>query len=184
MARTCTICRHTQRNEIDRALVAGEPYRSVAQRFEASAPAVYRHQRGHLVKAMVKAHDAREVAHGDSLVAQLQDLQQRALGILTEAERSGDHRTALAAIRESRGCLELGSKLTGKLVEQHEHVTNHNITVQVLASLAEEIRNMPVVDIQVPREELLQGEEALPGFGGFEPPLDVGDPNPLLLSRR
>ena len=192
MARTCTICRHPERNEIDRALVAGEPYRGVARLYKASESAVYRHQQGHLVKAMVKAHDAQEVAHGDSLVDQLQSLQQRALGILTEAERSGDHRTALAAIRESRGCLELGSKLAGQLVEQHEHgaknIFHINVLQEVFQTVGDELKRLnlngssmgPVFEIPG-SEALMSGEEAQPGFGDFESPVDAGNRIPLRL---
>ena len=64
---------------------------------------------------MAKALDAREVhdlEHRDNLLSQLLHLHERATAILTRAEDSGDLRAAIAAIREVRGCLEFGSKLT------------------------------------------------------------------------
>jgi hypothetical protein len=121
MPRVCTICRHPDREAMDRALVSGEPYRVVANRFEASASALFRHQE-HLPKALVKAREAQEVAHADDLLAQVKDLGERALRVLAAAEESGDLRAATGAIREARGCLELLGKVTGELFERHAHL--------------------------------------------------------------
>ena len=55
MPRTCTVCTHQARKDIDKALLDGGPYRGVAERFGASASAVYRHRQDHLPKALVKA---------------------------------------------------------------------------------------------------------------------------------
>lgn len=86
MARTCTICTHPSLESIDHALVAGAAYRSVAKRYEASPPSVYRHQHGHLPGILMKAQEANEVAHADSLLEQLRRLQIETLGILARAE--------------------------------------------------------------------------------------------------
>ncbi len=48
----------------------------------------------------------------------MRDLQDRALAILGRAESAGELRTALAAIRETRGNLELLAKLLGDLDER------------------------------------------------------------------
>ena len=37
------------------------------------------------------------------------------MGILDKAERADDHRSAIAAIREARSCVELLGKLAGEL---------------------------------------------------------------------
>ena len=113
MARTCTVCIHPAREEIDKALLDGGPYRRIAGRFGASPSAVYRHKKDHLPKALIKAAEVREVQHGDDLLDQLRGLQERAVRILGQAEAAGDLRTALAAVREARGCLELLGKATG-----------------------------------------------------------------------
>ena len=112
MPRTCTICASPQHQAIDQSLVAGTPYRTVAERFAAGPASVYRHQQGHLPATMLKAREAQEVAHADGLLAQLQSLQQKALGILARAEGMGDLRSALTALRELRGTVELTAKLT------------------------------------------------------------------------
>jgi len=44
MPRPCSICRHPERQAIDQALAAKEPYRNIAERFETSPAALHRHQ--------------------------------------------------------------------------------------------------------------------------------------------
>jgi hypothetical protein len=115
--RTCTICTHERRAEIDAALLDGEPYRVIAIRCEASASAVQRH-REHLPSFIVKAHEAQEVAQADTLLEQVRSLQTRALSILDKAEDAGDLRTAVSAIREARATVELFAKLSGELQQE------------------------------------------------------------------
>jgi hypothetical protein len=79
---------------------------------------IRRHKADHLPAALTKAQDAAEVAQADDLLAQVRDLQAKALSILATAEAQGDLRTALAAIREARGNLELLAKLLGELDER------------------------------------------------------------------
>jgi hypothetical protein len=64
------------------------------------------------------AQAAEEVAQADELLAEVRNLQSRAYGILDKAESAGDLRTALGAIREARGNLELLAKLLGELDER------------------------------------------------------------------
>ncbi len=118
MPRVCTICTHKDREAINRDLLAGEPYRGIAKRYGASEGAVYRHKLEHLPVTLVKAQEAQEAAHADNLLEQVKNLQSRALTILDKAEASGDLRTALSAIREARGNLELLAKLLGELQQE------------------------------------------------------------------
>ena len=118
MPRSCTVCTHDENHAINVALVHREPYRSIAKRFGVSAAAVQRHSRDHIPQLLVKASEALEVADADDLLAQVQDLQARTLGILDAAETSHEHRTGLSAIREARGNLELLAKLLGELDER------------------------------------------------------------------
>ncbi len=116
MGRRCTVCTHPKRDEIDRALIAGEPYRDIARRYGLSKDALRRH-REHIPKELARSREAEEVARADELLGQVQELRDRALSILDKAERSKDLRTALQAIREARQCVELLAKLAGELSE-------------------------------------------------------------------
>jgi hypothetical protein len=116
MPRRCTVCSHPEREAINKALVAGEPYRTVANRYESlSQAAVQRHQENHLPATLARAKEAGEIAHADSLLEDVRSLQRRTLAILEATEETSEHRVALAAIREARSNLELLAKLLGEL---------------------------------------------------------------------
>ncbi len=119
MPRRCTVCAHPEREAINKALVAGEPYRSVANRYDSlSQAAVQRHEVNHIPATLAKAKEAKEVAHADNLLGQVRALQSKTLSILLRAEGAGDLRTALSAVREARGNVELLAKLSGELDER------------------------------------------------------------------
>ena len=120
MPRVCTVCRHAAREAIDAALVAGSALRPLGARFELSASAIRRHQRTHLPATLARAKDAADMANADDLLGQVKALWTRALAILDQAEHKGDLRTALAAIREARGVLELVARLVGEMRERGE----------------------------------------------------------------
>jgi uncharacterized membrane protein YccC len=111
VSRTCTICGHGQRHDIEVALIRRDSYRAIARRFSVSKDALGRHAREHLPEALVRAQEAKEAVRADDLLSQIRELQARALAILEEAHDSGEHRTALAAIGQARANLELQAKL-------------------------------------------------------------------------
>jgi hypothetical protein len=119
MARTCTVCAHPERHAIDLALVNGQPCRSIASRYVTiGRMALERHKSTHLPVKLVNAEAAADLAEAGDLLGQVRDLQTSALRILQKAEKAGDLRTALGAIREARSNLELLAKLTGELDER------------------------------------------------------------------
>ena len=117
MPRKCTICHHPKREGIDAALVRREPFRAIARQYGVSKDALIRHHDNHLPTELTKAKEAEEAAHADTILAQVQDLRDRAMTILDTVEKDKDWSIALGAIREARGCIELLGKLAGKLQE-------------------------------------------------------------------
>ncbi len=115
MPRTCTICTHPEREAINQALVANEPFRLIAERFGTSAAALTRHKAEHLPVKLAKAHAAKETRLADDLLAQVKALRNKAISILQQAENAGDLRTALLGIREARACVELLAEMEGEL---------------------------------------------------------------------
>ncbi len=115
MPRTCTICGHSQRLEIDRALVEGSTYRTIADRFGLSETALKRHKSDHLPGHVARAQEAAQVADAGDLLDQLKGLRTKAVSILESAEKAGDYRTALMGIREARGCIETLMEIEGEL---------------------------------------------------------------------
>ena len=89
-----------------------------------------RHKANHLPAKLVLATAAEEVAQADDLLDQVRDLQGRAYAILNRAEKTGELKTALSAIREARGNLELLAKLLGELDERP--VVNLNLSPEWL----------------------------------------------------
>ena len=111
MARICSICTHEQREAIDAALIAGEPYRNIAKRWGVSTAALSRHLRRHLVALLA----GRQEVDADNLLVQVADLQRQAQVIKDKAEAAGDLKTALQGVRELVRIVELLAKLRGEL---------------------------------------------------------------------
>jgi hypothetical protein len=129
--RSCTVCVHAKREEIDRALVEGVSAAEISGRYRTVGErAVRRHRSNHLPAKLVMAEKAAQVAEADDLLEQVGDLQRRALAILDKAEEVGELKTALSAIRETRGNLELLAKLLGELDERP--VVNLNVSPEWL----------------------------------------------------
>ena len=123
MPRTCTVCTHPEREAIDQALIDGESTGKISGRYRTiDERALRRHRSNHLPATLSKAHEAEEVARADNLLGRVEDLQARTLAILEAAEETGELRTALGAIREARGNLELLAKLLGELDERPVNV--------------------------------------------------------------
>jgi hypothetical protein len=115
MPRSCTICSHPSRDAIEDAFIAGTPKRRIASHYGVSERAVRYHTREHLPALLALARDAERAARADSLLDRIEALQSRTLAILEATEETGEHRTALAAIREARGNLELIGEVTKEL---------------------------------------------------------------------
>ena len=120
MPRKCTVCAHPKRAEIDKLIVEGVPYRSIAGRFSVSKSAVERHAKNHLPRTLAKAHEAKEVARADDLLARAREYETRAVALLEKAAEENDYGTALRGIKEARSCLELLARLRGELEAQRE----------------------------------------------------------------
>jgi hypothetical protein len=144
MPRRCSVCASKHKNAVDSDLLAGSAIRHIAQRYSLSPDAVRRHHRNHLPVALSAAHDVEVIADADALVQQVhdlqaetRDLQDSALSLLAKAETAGDLRTAVAANREARGCVELLARLRGELNAASVNVAVINATRDTNAELEE-----------------------------------------------
>lgn len=116
MPRVCSVCRRPERAVIDEALVARrDSLRDIARQYGLKKDAVARHKAEHIPGQLAKAAEAKEVASASDLLAQMDALQAKTLAILEAAK---DPRTALAAVQQARGNLQLLAELTGKLATQ------------------------------------------------------------------
>jgi len=86
MPRTCTICRHEKRREIDKALVlAAEPFRVIARHYAVSEDALQRHKKVHLSATVVRSGMRREERRVGSLLEQVETLATRTQALLDES---------------------------------------------------------------------------------------------------
>ena len=129
MPPTCTICRHAEREAIDTDLVAGIPYRHIAARIGTSTGSLQRHKASCLSATLVKATDAAEVVHADTLLAKVRAIEDEARRLGRKAEQQGDLRAALLACREMARMCELMGRLVGAF---HEDTHSTGITVQIM----------------------------------------------------
>ena len=143
MPKTCTICTNPERTAINAALAKHEPFRTIAARYGTSVAALQRHKAEHMPYALARAQQAKQDEDYD-LLTQIRGLRSKAIGILLKAEAAGDLRTALLAIREARGCMELLAEMEGELSRQP--VVNLTISaewVEVRAVLLQALQPFP-----------------------------------------
>jgi len=137
MPRTCTVCGSADRADVDRALLAGEPLRNIAERVSLSVTSLFRHK-SHLSETLKESHKAAEVSRADSLVDQLKQLTEDARRIQKKAEAANDYRSALAAVRELTRLVELAARLTGELNDRPEmKVLNLTIDTETARRMSE-----------------------------------------------
>ena len=77
MPRTCTICSHAQRLEIERAIVAGTSLRTISGQFGPSKTAVLRH-RSHVADTIARSTEARELVRTGTLLDDVRAGERRA----------------------------------------------------------------------------------------------------------
>lgn len=139
MPRKCTVCKHSRRSDIDRALLSGEPYRSIAKQYGTSVTSLHRHKADHIPAALTQAQEAVEVTRAGDLLARVEGLLNTTEEILAnnlDRESPQSQQVALGAIREARGCIELLAKVRGQLQEGTKiNVTLNPQWVQIRTSI-------------------------------------------------
>jgi hypothetical protein len=152
MPRVCTVCRHSQREEIDHQLLGASPLRTIADQWSVSKTALIRHKAEHLASTLVKSKQAEQVAHADALVDQLKRLTADARRIQEKAERAEDYRAALAAVRELIRIIDLVARLSGDLQARTEtNVLNLNVSPDTATRMAEiYLSRRKALEVQTP----------------------------------
>lgn len=118
MAMKCSICTHSERDAIDKAILAGQSNRSIAVQYSVSHNAVQRHKENHLPEHLAKAQAAEQVTKADDLISDLQYLRQTAVDFLEQAKAEQDMRAAAPLISSAVKVIETLAELRGKLNRQ------------------------------------------------------------------
>ena len=127
--RTCLVCAHPDRAELDRALVNGSiKPAEVARRVGCSPSSVSRHVKNHIVKAIqtslqkpcANQSATNEVATNEDnadmdLIAEVKGLYANTKTILAQLESEPNWKAKKAFYGEARKCLELLGKFLGKI---------------------------------------------------------------------
>ena len=111
MARRCSVCDHEDLAEINSALAANEPLRTIADRWSVSKTDLMRHRNQHLPVSAVMSEQAEEITRPNDLLDQICDLQEHTQAILERATETGELNVALQAISEAKDNMELLAKL-------------------------------------------------------------------------
>jgi hypothetical protein len=165
MPRVCTVCTHSQRPAIERALVADVALRNIAEQFGTSPQALLRHRATHLPSQLAKAQEAENVAQALDMVQQLKAINAATLAVLKEARERHDGDLALKAVDRVQRQIELQAKLLGELDERPQvNLLVSPEWVTVRAVLLAALGPYPEARAAVARQ--LAGLEAGRGPGG------------------
>jgi len=121
MARTCTVCSHPEKEEIDRLLVRGDSIAGIARDFAVSEDALKRHFDNHVPKTLAASPSAKEITDADKLLFEIEEVKNRALRLLDKAENAQDTRVygpPSQYLKEFREYVRLMAELSGKLAAQ------------------------------------------------------------------
>lgn len=134
MPRQCSICTHEKRPEIDSLLVQGsESFRTIAGRFGLTASAVQRHAQSHIPQALTRAAEAEEATRADDLLSRVKLLEDEAWELLkTAKQRAQEPKASPASLQAASSLvgkvadvLTLFGRISGELIEKHEHRHAH-----------------------------------------------------------
>ena len=100
MLQRCSVCIHPSRPEIDRGLLQGVPYRSLAGQFGLSPSALCRHTK-HLARYLDREQRRQDASRQAALLEQLELLDTRLNRLFNSALDLRSLNVALGCIRES-----------------------------------------------------------------------------------
>lgn len=111
----CLVCTSPDKDEINNKLVSGLSVRKVGEMYGISHGAIQQHRANHLPGELVKSKQLQDVNAATDLVEKIEDLYQKAYGLIDKAEKNKSFTGVAALIREARNSLELLARVTGDL---------------------------------------------------------------------
>jgi hypothetical protein len=133
----CVACLHRDRDLLDAQLVAGVPYRAIANTFDLSLGSISRHRR-HLVDMVKERTTSERGEHAGVLLNRVESLLDEAKGILADAKAAKDLRAGTNAVHAVARVLELIGKLTGELAQPNMpglHLTLNRVTNNAIVAV-------------------------------------------------
>ena len=140
MPRGCKICKNKQVKDIDKAIISGETLQKIADRFDLHPSTISRHK-NHIADKITKASIICDAQEGANVLQKVSGLLKKAHDLLDTAEQSGDIRTAIQAVRETRGCLELLARVSGEMAPEKLEIMIEPVVNTVVQVLRAEIHD-------------------------------------------
>ena len=125
----CSICASSARKRIDAALVKeGATIRGIAATFNVSDDSLRRHvKNGHVLQRLAKAQKAQDIVEADTLLQEIQDIQEHQKTIFTEARnrtiegfKAPDNKLALEALRDQIKIIDVKGRVLGSFIKDKE----------------------------------------------------------------
>jgi hypothetical protein len=110
----CTVCNHPSRQEIDRALIDGVPYRTLAVAHGLSSSALFRHTR-HIRHQLIIEEQQAEQSRASQFLEKLELLEFRLDRLFHKAEDAYSFHISLGCLQESLRILSLREKVRRSL---------------------------------------------------------------------
>ena len=118
MPRTCAICAHEKRQDIERAIFSGKSLSAIAALFRVSPDALQRHKQSHLPDKLAKAQEAKTDLEADGLLREIAELREKLRRGLAQAEQAGSGAAMVAFAREYRNTLETFFNIADRMAER------------------------------------------------------------------
>jgi hypothetical protein len=170
---SCRTCRHSDRQRIDRAILARVPYRRIATQHGIAEASIRRHAARHLPSHLARAHAAEEASQASDLLSELRNLIERERQAETTADECGARammpgghvRFALRAIDAAGRCRERQARWYSVLAELR------GVKPGLAVTVAPELPLSPPRKLSVEEQmTLLRHMRAIGGILGREPP--------------
>ena len=148
MPRLCTICTHSQRVDLESAVLAGTSIRATAKAHSISWSSLQRHMR-HVPAIVAQRASVKEkqAAAAGSLKGRVEEIIADIRRIAKVAEESKNVNGAITALRAQLSCLELLGRLSGELRNGAGEFVPSTAAAGAAASASVTV-NMPVPEKQ------------------------------------
>ncbi len=132
MSRSCTVCIHDRREDIDIALVRGVSVRAVEASYGVTYRSAQRHKENHLSPTLIRTMEARQAGIEGNVADHVRRLLGDSYDLMERAKETGDIRLAVTAMGNLRETLKLLGDATGELNRnQPATVINLNTDPQI-----------------------------------------------------
>jgi hypothetical protein len=118
MGRSCTVCNHSELEEINRRLARCDSIAGIARDFALSEDAIGRHKDSHLPKNLIASPSVDEMTQADRLLCQIEQYKTEIAEMKDEARSEGNIELALKAVDRALRCIELQSKVRGLIQDR------------------------------------------------------------------